>query len=289
MTASALPARAGLARRRQNAVKSVLLHLALTPLAVLFLLPIYMMVVFSTHPESAIFATPAPLWFGREFLVNLKQLEDDLAFSRVAVNSLVISTIYTVISMLLTSLGGFAFAKYTFRGRAVLFTLILTTLTIPTFVTIIPQFVLVARFLHLNNTYWAVVLPTLANTIGIFYMRQSFLNVPDDLLAAARIDGAGEFRLFWQIALPVVRPSLAALGIILFLGSWNDYLWPLIVLSNKEAYTIPVALGTLVGLTRVSWGGIMVGTTLATIPFLILFLVLQRYFIAGITSGSVKS
>jgi lactose/L-arabinose transport system permease protein len=275
--------------RRRRTLASIALHLLLTPLAILFLLPIYMMVIFATHPETAIFSPQVPLWFGGEFLTNLSQLQADLNFSRVSLNSVVISTVYTLASMLLTSMGGFAFAKYKFRGRAPLFVLILTTLTIPAFVTIIPQFILVARYLHLNNTYWAVVLPTLANTIGIFYMRQAFLNVPDDLLNAARIDGASELRLFWQIALPVVRPSLAALGIILFLASWNDYLWPLIVLSNKEAYTIPVALGTLVGLTRVSWGGIMVGTTLATLPFLLLFLFLQRYFIAGITSGSVKN
>ncbi|WP_407542657.1 carbohydrate ABC transporter permease (plasmid) [Deinococcus radiomollis] len=190
--------------------------------------------------------------------------------------------------MVITSMGGFAFAKYRFRGSAVLFGVIIATLTIPTFVTIIPQFVLVARELHLTNTYWAVILPTLANTIGIFYMRQAFQSVPDDLLNAARIDGAGDFRLFWQIALPVVRPALAALGIILFLASWNDYLWPLIVLNEKSAYTMPVALGTLVGLTRVSWGGIMVGTVISTVPFLVVFMALQRQFIAGIAGGAIK-
>uniref|UniRef100_UPI0026EAD0ED carbohydrate ABC transporter permease n=1 Tax=Limnochorda pilosa TaxID=1555112 RepID=UPI0026EAD0ED len=133
-----------------------------------------------------------------------------------------------------------------------------------------------------------VILPTLANTLGLFFMRQSMLAVPDDLLDAARVDGAGEWRLFFQIVLPVVRPSLAALALILFLNQWNDYLWPLIVLSRKESYTIPVALGTLVGLTRVSWAGIMAGTVVATIPFLILFLILQRNFIAGIVGGAIK-
>ncbi|SMB97719.1 carbohydrate ABC transporter permease [Deinococcus hopiensis] len=273
------------ARRR---LSTVLLHALLIPLALLFLAPLYLMAVFSTHPDSAIFSPAPPLAFGNAFIENFKQLQADTNFIRALGNSLVISTLYTLLSMLLTSMAGYAFSKYTFPGRNVLFGLILATLTIPSFVTIIPQFILVARDLHLSNTYWAVLLPTLANTIGIFYMRQAFLTVPDDLLHAARIDGANEWRTFWQIALPVVRPALAALAILLFLASWNDYLWPLIVLTQKDSYTMPVALGTLVGLTRVSWGALMVGTTIATLPFLALFLALQRHFVAGIAGGAVK-
>ena len=280
--------RQGHSRAQQRRVQTVLLHLALFPLALLFLSPLYLMLVFSTHPESSIFSTVPPLWFGGEFLKNFQGLQADTDYLRTLLNSVVIALLYTALSMVITSMGGFAFAKYRFRGSAVLFGVIIATLTIPTFVTIIPQFVLVARELHLTNTYWAVILPTLANTIGIFYMRQAFQSVPDDLLNAARIDGAGDFRLFWQIALPVVRPALAALGIILFLASWNDYLWPLIVLNEKSAYTMPVALGTLVGLTRVSWGGIMVGTVISTVPFLVVFMALQRQFIAGIAGGAIK-
>jgi lactose/L-arabinose transport system permease protein len=155
-------------------------------------------------------------------------------------------------------------------------------------VVVIPQYILVARDLKLTNTFWGVILPFLANALGVFYMRQVFLSLPSSLLDAARVDGAGEVRIFFQIALPLVRPALAALALILFLNAWNDYLWPLLVLSQKEMYTAPVALGTLIGLTRVSWGGIMVGSALMTVPFLLLFLFLQRYFVAGITAGAVK-
>ncbi|GGO34627.1 carbohydrate ABC transporter permease [Deinococcus humi] len=273
------------ARRRTSAFW---LHLALLPLALLFLAPLWIMAVFSTHPETAIFSPNPPLWFGGAFLENFRGLQADTNFIRTLFNSTAIATLYTVFSMLLTSMGGYAFAKFDFPGKNWLFGLILATLTIPAFVTIIPQFILVARDLKLSNTYWAVILPTLANTIGIFYMRQAFQTVPSDLLNAARIDGASEGRIFWQIALPIVRPALAALAILLFLASWNDYLWPLIVLTQKDSYTMPVALGTLVGLTRVSWGGIMVGTAIATIPFLALFLSLQRHFVAGIAGGAVK-
>ena len=276
------------ARRNRDLGRSVALHALLIPLALLFLAPLYLMVVFSTHPDSAIFSPAPPLGFGGAFAENFRQLQADTNFVRTLGNSTVISVLYTLLSMLLTSMAGFAFAKYAFRGRNLLFGIILATLTIPSFVTIIPQFILVARDLHMSNTYWAVILPTLANTIGIFYMRQAFQTVPDDLLHAARIDGASEWRTFWQIALPVVRPALAALAILLFLASWNDYLWPLIVLTQKDSYTMPVALGTLVGLTRVSWGALMVGTTIATLPFLALFLALQRHFVAGIAGGAVK-
>ncbi|THF87438.1 carbohydrate ABC transporter permease [Deinococcus sp. KSM4-11] len=246
------------------------------------------MLVFATHPDTAIFSPTPPLWFGANFAENFRGLQADTNFLRTLLNSVVIASVYTVLSMLLTSLGGFAFAKYDFRGKNVLFGVIVATLTIPAFVTIIPQFILVARDLKMSNTFQAVILPSLANTIGIFYMRQAFQTVPTDLLHAARIDGASELRLFWQIALPVVRPALAALAILLFLASWNDYLWPLIVLTQKDSYTMPVALGTLVGLTRVSWGGLMVGTAIATVPFLALFLALQRHFVAGIAGGAVK-
>ena len=274
--------------KARNRVKAFWLHLALIPLAALFLAPLWMMAVFSTHPESAIFSANPPLWFGGSFGENFRGLQADTNFLRALLNSVVIASLYTVFSMLLTSMGGYAFAKFDFPGKSWLFGLILATLTIPTFVTIIPQFILVARDLKMSNTYWAVILPTLANTIGIFYMRQAFQTVPTDLLNAARIDGASEWRTFWQIALPVVRPAMAALAILLFLASWNDYLWPLLVLTNKDSYTMPVALGTLIGLTRVSWGGIMVGTAIATIPFLMLFLSLQRHFVAGIAGGAVK-
>ncbi len=275
-------------QRSRRQLQAVLLHVLLIPLALLFLAPLWLMLVFSSQPDSAIFSTTPPLWFGHAFLDNFRQLQADTNYLRTLLNSVLIAVIYTAFSMLFTSMGGYAFAKYRFRGKGVLFGIIIATLTIPTFVTIIPQFILVARNLHLTNTYWAVILPTLANTIGIFYMRQAFQALPDELLDAAKIDGAGDARTFFQIALPIVSPALAALGIVLFLASWNDYLWPLIVLSDKNAYTMPVALGTLVGLTRVSWGGIMVGTVISTVPFLIVFMALQRFFVAGIAGGAVK-
>jgi lactose/L-arabinose transport system permease protein len=274
--------------KRRRFWLSLGLHGLLTPLALLWLAPLWLMLVFSTLPEHEIFRVPTPLLPGGGFFENLASLQADTNFFQALANSLLVSLLYTLGGLLLSALAGYALAVYRFRLQGLVFSLIVATLTIPYFVVLIPQYILVARELKLTNTYWGVVLPFLANALGVFYMRQVFLSLPSSLLDAGRVDGASEGRIFFQIALPMVTPSLAALALILFLNAWNDYLWPLLVLSQKEMYTAPVALGTLIGLTRVSWGGIMVGSVLMTAPFLVLFLLLQRYFVAGITAGAVK-
>jgi lactose/L-arabinose transport system permease protein len=274
--------------RRRQLLTTLGLHLLLTPLALLWLAPLYMMMVFATRPDFEIFSTPVPVFFGAHALENFALLQEQTTFTRALLNSIIVSSLFTVLSLVITSMAGYAFARFVFFGRGVLFTLVIATLTIPYFAVVIPQYILVARDFGISNTYWAVILPYLANAIGIFFMRQNFLGLPQAMLDAARVDGASELRTFFQIALPLVRPAMAALAIILFLTAWTDYLWPLLVLSRPEMQTAPVALGSLIGLTRVSWGGLMVGAVLMTVPFLILFLVLQRYFVAGITAGAVK-
>ena len=274
--------------RRDRLVRSVLLHALMVPLAILFLLPIVWMLISATLPNNEILAAPPTLLPGMHLAENWRDLNSDLNFLRAVANSVGISVIFTTFATLVAAMSGYAFAKFRFAGRGVLFTVVIAALTIPFEVRAIPQYLLVARELSLANTWWAIILPWLAYPLGVFFMRQNMLSVPTDLLEAARIDGAGEARIFFRIVLPIMRPALAAVAIVLFLFQWNDYFWPLLILSQKDAYTIPVALGTLVGLTRVSWGGIMVGTAIATLPFLILFLWLQRYFIAGITAGAVK-
>lgn len=274
--------------KREHLIRSILLHALMIPLAIVFLLPIAWMLISATLPNNEILAAPPTLLPGMHLAENWRDLNSDLNFLRAVANSVGISIIFTTFATLVAAMSGYAFAKFRFAGRGVLFTIVIAALTIPFEVRAIPQYLLVARELRLANTWWAIILPWLAYPLGVFFMRQNMLSVPSDLLEAARIDGAGEARIFFRIVLPIMRPALAAVAIVLFLFQWNDYFWPLLILSQKDAYTIPVALGTLVGLTRVSWGGIMVGTAIATLPFLILFLWLQRYFIAGITAGAVK-
>jgi lactose/L-arabinose transport system permease protein len=281
--------------KQRERLQSIIIHLLLTPLALLFLVPIFWMIIAATLPNNEIISSPPALLPGDALVDNWNDLNgrfitnnNSLGYIRVMINSIVISVIYTTLATLISSMAGYAFAKFEFRFKKFLFTIIILTMTIPYSVVVIPQFLLVARELGLTNTYWAAILPALANTLGVFFMRQSLLNMPDELLDAARVDGANEFRIFFQIVLPMSLPAMAAIGIVLFLAQWNDYLWPLLVLTDPSSYTIPVALGTLVGLTNISWGGIMIGTALATIPFLVMFLFLQRYFIAGIAAGAIK-
>ncbi len=274
--------------RRTRLIQSIALHIVMTALALLFLMPIAWMVLSATKANNAILAVPPTFTFGDALAANWADLTSDLPFIRIVLNSVGIAVSYTLVATLVSAMGGYALAKFRFAGQAAVFGVVLVALTIPFEVRIIPQYILIARELSLTNTWWAVILPGLANALGVFFMRQNMLSVPSELLEAARIDGASEWRIFRSVVLPIMQPALAAVGIVLFLFQWNDFLWPLLVLTSREAYTIPVALGTLVGLTRVSWGGIMVGTAIATVPFLIMFLFLQRYFVAGITAGAVK-
>jgi lactose/L-arabinose transport system permease protein len=274
--------------RRTRLIQSIALHVVITAGALLFLMPIFWMVLSATKANNVILAVPPTFAFGDALAANWADLSRDLPFLRNVANSVGISVIYTILATLVCAMGGYALAKFRFAGRAAIFTLILVALTIPFEVRLIPQYILIARDLGLANSWWAIILPGLANALGMFFMRQNMLSVPSELLEAARIDGASEWRIFYAVVLPIMQPALAAVGILLLLFQWNDFLWPLLVLTARDAYTIPVALGTLVGLTRVSWGGIMVGTAIATVPFLIMFLFLQRYFVAGITAGAVK-
>lgn len=273
---------------KTNRAAQIGLHAILIPLALIWLAPLWLMFTYSTLPEAEFFRASVPLLPSNAFAENWAALQSQTPFVRPLINSIVTSTLFTIASLGITSMAGYAFARYQFFGRNVLFTIVIATLTVPFLVVIIPQFILVARDLRLSNTWIAVILPPLFNSVGVFFMRQNFLSVPQEMLDAARVDGAGEFQIFWRIALPLVVPALAALAIILFLFSWNSFLWPLLVLSKQEAQTAPVALGALVGLNRVFWNAIMVAAVLMTLPMLALFLFLQRYFIAGITAGAVK-
>jgi len=164
---------------------------------------------------------------------------------------------------------------------------VLVILALPSQVTLVPLFQIMVSLGWLN-TYQALILPNLALPFGIFLMRQTMQAVPDELIQAARVDGAGEFRIFMQIVLPTMRPALAALGIFMFLGQWNDFVYPLIVLRTPDAYTVPVALATLQGVSTTDYGQLLAGTAMSVLPVLGMFLFLQRQFVAGILAGAIK-
>jgi lactose/L-arabinose transport system permease protein len=255
--------------------------------AVISLFPFYWMVVASTHATPDLFKSPPPFLPAGNILNNLVALQDEIGFMRVTANSLGVAAVYTLLSSVVSAMAGYGLAKFRFRGRGVLFAAILATMMIPYQVTLVPLFQMMAA-LHWINTYQAVVLPFLANAFGIFLMRQAFLSFPDEIIESGRIDGAGEMRIFYGLVLPSVRPQLAALVIYTFMSEWNAFIWPLLVLSKEDLYTIPVALNTLIGQSRVDYAGLMLGSFIATLPVIVIFLAFQRQFIAGLLGGAVK-
>jgi ABC-type glycerol-3-phosphate transport system permease component len=204
-------------------------------------------------------------------------------------NSFYIATLATAISVFLCSLGGYAFAKFHFPGRALLFSLMLASMALPFAVVMVPLFVMMRNVFHWIDTPWPLIIPGAANAFGIFFMRQYMLSVPDEMLDAARVDGASEFGIFWRIVLPTSIPGLISLSIIFFMSSWNNFLWPLAILHSDSAQTVPVMLNSLQGPPgRTAFDVLMAGSVVSVLPMLALFLVLQRRLVAGITSGAIK-
>lgn len=275
-------------KSKSNLIRSLALHGLLAPLAIIWLFPLWMMFIFSTMPDYGIFSPGIILTPSTGFMDNVRNLQADTNFIGAMTISIVVAIVYTVLSVMLTSMAGWALARYRFLGQSVVIGIILGTITLPYSVVIIPQFIMVARDFGLANTWVALIVPPLFNSLGVLFMRQAFSMMPGELFDAARVEGVKEWQIFLRIALPLARPTMAALAIILFLASWNNYLWPLLINSRPGMMTAPVALGTLIGLTRVSWGGIMAGAVMLTAPILVIFVLLQRHFIAGIAAGAIK-
>ena len=227
---------------------------------------------FSPHPTTENFvelATRVPL------------------FARYAINSLFIASATVVVQLFFSSLAGFALAKYDFRGKGLIMVIMLATMMIPSQVTMAPLYEMLCR-LHLVDTYPGIIIPSAVSVFGIFLFRQSMLQVPDELLHAARIDGCSEFRTYLSVVMPVSRPMIGAFCLISFMASWNSFLWPQIILHSAHHFTLPIGLNQMVGLYQQSYGMMMAGTLLSVLPVIILFLLLQKEFVAGLTSGAVK-
>jgi len=267
--------------------RSVVVHAALIVGSVITLFPLFWML--SASFMNAGEATTYPPHFipHAATLDEYRQLFVRLSVGRAFFSSTVIAVVTTLFSLLFNSMAGYAFARLRFGGRDRLFSLLLAGLVIPAQVGMLPLF-LMMRSLHLVNTYWGVIIPSLASVFGIFLIRQFMLSVPQDLLEAARIDGAGEMRIYWSVVMPLARPILATLAIFTFMTTWNDFMWPLIVLSDQSRYTLPVSIASLVGEHAQDVELMMAGSVVTVLPVLILFLALQRYYIAGLMVGSVK-
>jgi len=263
------------------------IHAALTLLAAGALLPLVWMVSASLMPTGEATTLPLRWWPSRPTLEHYGALFTRLELARHLVNSAIVAVATTAIALLLNSMAGYAFAKLRFRGRDRIFRWLLAGLVIPGQVAMLPLFLLV-RQLGLVNTLAGVVVPGMASIFGIFLVRQYALAIPDSVLDAARVDGAGELRIYRQIALPLCLPILVTLAVFTFLGAWNDFLWPLVVLADDARYTLPVALANLAGEHVQDTELMMAGAVLTVLPVIVLFVVLQRYYLAGIMGGGVK-
>ena len=220
-------------------------------------------------------------------LDNYLQLFRESAFPRWFFNSLVIATLTTLSVLFFDSLVGYTLAKFSFKGRKLVFIAILSTLMIPTEMLVLPWYSM-SRSMGWLDSYWALLFPGLMTGFGTFLMKQFFESVPDELLAAARIDGFDEFQIWWRVAMPLVTPALSALAIFVFLGNWTAFLWPLISTTRRELYTLPVGLASFSSEFQTEWEMIMTGASVATIPTLLVFLLLQRYIIGGVMLTGLK-
>ena len=250
--------------------------------------PFLWMLLGSFRPDRELKQVP-PAWLPQDpTLDNYRNLFSQLDFPTFFLNSAIVAAAITLGNLIFCSMLGYALAKLHFPGKRVIFGLVLGTLMVPGVVTFVPLFVLVSN-LHMVNTYAGLVFPFLAGPFGVFLMRQFILSLPDELIQAARVDGAGEWRIFRSIILPLCKPALATLGILTFLTSWNMFLWPLVVAQSEERYTLPVALAIYaIGENKSDYGLLMAGSVVIIVPVLVVFLVLQKHFVRGIAMTGIK-
>ena len=274
------------AQRLRSRLSTLLLYLLLIGLALLILFPFYWMIIGSTLSLTELNKYPPPLWFSDQLITNVT-LVLQRGFAQALFNSIYLATIRTALQVLLCSLAGFAFAKYQFPGRDKLFAVVLATMMIPSAVSLVPWYIMMTNFFGWRDSYNALIIPNLINAFGIFWMRQYIQQaVPDEVLQAGRIDGCSDLRLFFSIALPIIGPGLGALGLSAFLGAWNEWLGPLLILTTSSKYTLAMLVANL-GSQDVMNVRITLAA-MAAIPTLLVFFLASRRLIAGLTAGAIK-
>ncbi|HVX46093.1 MAG TPA: carbohydrate ABC transporter permease [Mycobacteriales bacterium] len=267
--------------------KVFIVTLVMAAIGVGMLAPYAFMAVSAFKPQGEIFAAPLKFFPRHITFGNFRSLFDLLPYARWYLNSFIVAVLGTALTLTISSMAGFAFSKYEFRGKNALFLLVLGTVLVPFQVLLVPQFEII-RALGGFNTYWALVVPVAANAFAVFLMRQYTISVPDELLDAARVEGAGEFKLWWRIVLPLVRPGLAVVGTITFLAYWNDFFWPLIVTTEPQMFVVNLGIASLIGPYDTQYGVLLSGALLASLPVIVAFLFFQRHIIEGLTAGAVK-
>jgi len=283
-----MPVTAARGRLQRNVLEALVWYVVLLLIASVTILPFAWVLMTSLKgPHDLVYSVP-PQFFPHELtLDNFVRVWNLLPMANFFANSIGVSVATVVLNLLFTSLAAYPFAKMTFPGRDLIFYLLLATFVVPPQLTFIPSFVLAVNVFHYYDTIFALIFPSLATVFNIFLLRQAFKTIPNELLDAARMDGAGELRIWWSVVLPVSRPSLATAAIFTFVNSWNDFFWPSLMLHTRANMTLPVGLVALQGAFSSDTRAVAAGVVMTVIPILIVFVALQRQFVRGLT-GAVK-
>ncbi|WP_326574638.1 carbohydrate ABC transporter permease [Streptomyces sp. NBC_00481] len=285
---TAITPRPATGAKRQRRPKGLSAHVFLVLAVLISVFPFVWTIVMATNTTRDIYKSPPKLTFGSHLLENIRHVLDTIDFFGSMLNTVVVACVTTVLVLFVDSLAAFAFAKFEFPGRKWLFGTLLVFMMLPLQLAVLPQFILMSEVGWVGMLK-ALVWPALSNAFGIFWLRQYIENgVPDELLDAARIDGAGFFRQYWNVALPMIKPALSFLAIYAFVGAWNDYVWPLIVLTNPEHVTLQVELAQLNVGHNTDYSMVMAGVLMASLPLVAVFAIFARGFIAGATEGAVQ-
>lgn len=281
-----------MSNKNSDLIGTIALNAVVAFFGIIIALPLVWMISSSFKPLSEIYSFPPTIIPQNFTLANYERLFVEWPFLNWYVNSLTVAILLTIAQLFFSSLAGFGFAKYRFRGKGPLFVLLLGSTMIPFQLILVPLFILMSQF-RWTDSYLSLTIPFMAPAIAIFLMRQFIISIPTEIMEAARMDGASEFGIYWQVMLPLMRPALATVGILQFLATWNSFLWPLAVLRNAVNMTLPVGLSVMMGgVTAGSEppiGSAMAGATLVIIPVMIVFVMMQRHYIAGLTAASIKS
>ena len=265
-----------------------LIYTLLIAISAFMILPFIWMVSTSLKPPDEIFTIPPIIISPNSSLNAYVYLQEQYNILGIVKNTFVIAFSATILRLFFCALGGYGFAKFKFPGQGALFAFLLGTMVIPGAVTLVPVYIIM-RDLKWIDTFWPLIIPGAANAFGIFFMRQYIMSVSSELIDAARIDGAGEFTIFWRIILPIIAPGLTSLGLIFFMASWNDFIGPLIYLKSPEHFTLPLIIRSLIGpVGRTVYDVQMAASVLSLIPLLTIFLIFQRRIVEGITAGAIK-
>ena len=272
----------------RTATRRIPIYIILSVISLIWVFPFLWMALGSLKTQREILAKPPRLLPDHATLANFTKWFEQLNFSTYFTNSIIVAVITVLGNIIFCSMVGYALAKMQFRGKNIVFGAVMVTLMVPSVATFVPLFVIIAN-LGLSNTYAALILPFLTQPVGVFLMRQFMTGIPDAVIEAARIDGAGELRIFFQIVLPQCGPAIATLSILTFLSSWNNFLWPLVAAQTDSMYTLPVALSLYsTGQNATNYSVLLAGAVLIITPILLLFIFLQRYFIEGVAMTGIK-